>query len=179
MAGTITNDALHGELPTPQELGISAGVGGATGGLFGVAAVAINRICNVAALIGAAEDAAAARRVVTWVDENAHMEGPAAEYQAGAVGARSNATTGASQAPELNGVRFDGFDEEAGVLIDRKVSVLTTEKSKGQAVRQSEALAAGGYRGRWEVPTSTQAGRAQKMFGQLGISNIDVVVVPR
>ena len=121
----------------------------------------------------------AAKAEVSWVDEAAAMSDDAASYQAGAFGARSNALTRASQAPELNGVRFDGFDRRAGVLIDRKLSVTTFPKSQQQAVRQSEALAAGGYRGRWEVPTTAEAARARRMFGRLGISNIDIAVVPR
>jgi filamentous hemagglutinin len=121
----------------------------------------------------------AAKAEVRWVDEAAAMSDDAAKYQAGAIGARSNAVTRAGQAPELYGVRFDGFDDLAGVLIDRKVAVTTFAKSQRQALRQSEALARGGYRGLWEVPNSAQAARAQRMFSQLGISNIDVAVVPR
>jgi hypothetical protein len=107
------------------------------------------------------------------------MSDDAAAYQAGAYGARSNALPRTGQAPELDGVRFDGFDDSFGVLIDRKISVTTFEKSQRQAMRQSEALSAGGYRGRWEVPSDSQAARAQRMFGQLEITNIDVWVVPR
>ena len=120
-----------------------------------------------------------ARAGVQWVEESAAMSDAAARYQAGASGARTNANTRLAQAPQLNGVRFDGFDEMAGVLIDRKLSVTTFTKSMNQAVRQSQALSAGGYAGLWEVPTAAQAARAQRMFDQLGISNISVSVVPR
>jgi hypothetical protein len=128
-------------------------------------------------LFSHADEAGDAARAVRWVDEGAGMSDEAAAYQAGAYGARSNVATGRVQAPELNGVRFDGFDESAGVLIDRKLSVTTFAKSQNQALRQSQALAAGGYRGRWEVPTSAEAARATRMFDRLGITNIDVTVV--
>ncbi|WP_223259867.1 hypothetical protein, partial [Ralstonia pseudosolanacearum] len=39
------------------------------------------------------------------------------------------------------------------------------------------ALSQNGLTGRWEVPTSQQAARAQKMFDELGIKNITVRVV--
>jgi filamentous hemagglutinin len=72
-------------------------------------------------------------------------------------------------------VKFDGVD--ANVLVDRKISVVTTSKSKDQALRQSEALSQNGLTGRWEVPSATQASRAQKMFDELKIKNISVRVV--
>jgi filamentous hemagglutinin len=73
-------------------------------------------------------------------------------------------------------VRFDGFDGE--VLIDRKLAVPTFPKTKGQAIRQSEALRENGVKGRWEVPTKTQEKRAHKLFDELEIDNIGVKVVP-
>ena len=120
----------------------------------------------------------AAKAEVTWVDESAAMSPRAADYQAGAFGARSNVLTRAGQAPRLDGVRFDGFDEANGVLIDRKLSVTTFQKSLDQASRQSEALQGSGYTGLWEVPNATQAARAQRIFDQLGITNISVGIVP-
>ncbi|MGS2732185.1 hypothetical protein, partial [Enterobacter sp. CFEC93] len=72
-------------------------------------------------------------------------------------------------------VRFDGVDDN--VMIDRKISVVTTQKAKNQALRQSEALKNSGMTGRWEVPNQTQANRAQKMFDELGIKNIEVKIV--
>ncbi len=72
-------------------------------------------------------------------------------------------------------VRFDGL--EGNVLIDRKVSVTTFPKSQAQALRQSQALQQNGLTGRWEVPTAAEAVRAQRMFQQLGINNIEVKVV--
>ncbi|MFD1554500.1 hypothetical protein ACFSHT_02510 [Paraburkholderia silviterrae] len=123
---------------------------------------------------------------VRWVDENAGMGQAARDYNDSATGARSNPETQKGQAPALERtmtdgstrvVKFDGVDGD--VMIDRKVSVVTTEKAKDQAVRQSEALAQNGLAGRWEVPTEQQASRAQKMFDDLGIKNITVKVVPQ
>ncbi len=47
-----------------------------------------------------------------------------------------------------------------------------------QALRQSQALEQNGLTGRWEFPTEAEAARAIKMFEKLGITNIDVKVVP-
>ncbi|MGP8485712.1 hemagglutinin repeat-containing protein [Paraburkholderia fungorum] len=122
---------------------------------------------------------------VRWVDENAGMGQSARDYNDSATGARSNPETQKGQAPALERtmpdgstriVKFDGVDGD--VMIDRKVSVVTTDKAKDQAIRQSEALAQNGLTGRWEVPTEQQASRAQKMFNDLGIKNITVKVVP-
>ncbi|WP_338110737.1 VENN motif pre-toxin domain-containing protein [Rosenbergiella nectarea] len=121
---------------------------------------------------------------VKWVDENASMSQRARDYNDSASGARSNIETQKGQAPSIdrvdaNGlnkpVRFDGVD--GNVMIDRKISVVTTQKAKDQAIRQSEALKNNGMTGRWEVPTQAQANRAQKMFDELGIKNIEVKVV--
>jgi len=121
---------------------------------------------------------------VKWVDENAHMSNRAKLYNDSATGARSNITTQKGQAPQITrtlddgstkGVRFDGLD--GNVLIDRKLSVVTTQKAKNQALRQSQALRQNNLTGRWEVPTQTQANRAIKMFDKLGIDNITVEVV--
>jgi filamentous hemagglutinin len=57
--------------------------------------------------------------------------------------------------------------------------VTTFPKSQRQALRQSSALSQNGLRGRWEVPTGAEAARARKMFTKLGITNIDVTVVPK
>ncbi|WP_456311305.1 VENN motif pre-toxin domain-containing protein [Serratia proteamaculans] len=121
---------------------------------------------------------------VKWVDENASMSPRARDYNDSASGARSNIETQKGQAPSIdridaNGknkpVRFDGID--GNVMIDRKISVVTTQKAKDQALRQSDALKNNGMTGRWEVTTQTQANRAQKMFDELGIKNIEVKVV--
>ncbi|WP_262420563.1 hemagglutinin repeat-containing protein [Pantoea vagans] len=121
---------------------------------------------------------------VKWVDENANMSQRARDYNDSASGARSNIENQKGQAPSIeridaNGVnkpvRFDGVD--GNVMIDRKVSVVTTQKVKNQALRQSEALKNNGMTGRWEVPNQAQANRAQKMFDELGIKNIEVKVV--
>lgn len=111
------------------------------------------------------------------------MSQRAQDYNDGASGARSNPVTRSGQAPSLKRmmpdgstqlVKFDGVDDD--VMIDRKISVVTTNKGKDQAVRQSEALSQHGLTGRWEVPTQAQANRAQKMFDGLGIKNITVKV---
>nr|WP_320015636.1 RHS repeat-associated core domain-containing protein [uncultured Desulfobacter sp.] len=121
---------------------------------------------------------------VKWVDENAHMSNRAKLYNDSATGARSNIATQKGQAPQITrtldddtarGVRFDGLDSD--VLIDRKISVVTTPKAKNQALRQSQALRQNNLTGRWEVPTQSQANRATKMFNELGIDNIRVEVV--
>ena len=109
------------------------------------------------------------------------MSAEARAYNSGAQGARSNLLTRQPQAPSIQGparpVRFDG--EVPGLLIDRKLAVVTSPKAANQALRQSAALRQNGLRGLWEVPDAAQAARAQKMFSQLGIDNIDVRVVPR
>jgi len=121
---------------------------------------------------------------VKWVDENASMSPRARDYNDSASEAHSNIETQKGQAPSIgridaNGknkpVRFDGID--GNVMIDRKISVVTTQKAKDQALRQSDALKNNGMTGRWEVTTQTQANRAQKMFDELGIKNIEVKVV--
>ncbi|MDA8480885.1 hypothetical protein NNO04_19565 [Citrobacter sp. Awk 4] len=121
---------------------------------------------------------------VKWVDENASMSQRAKDYNDSASGARSNIETQKGQAPSIDRidaegkskpVRFDGVD--GNVMIDRKVSVVTTQKAKDQALRQSDALKNNGMTGRWEVTTQTQANRAQKMFDELGIKNIEVKIV--
>jgi WXG100 family type VII secretion target len=122
---------------------------------------------------------------VDWVPENAHMSPQARAYNDAAPGARVNPETGVPEAPELSyqdasgnikPVRFDGH--EGDVMIDRKLSVTTFPKSQAQALRQSEALSQNGLTGRWEVPTQAEATRALKLFDKLGITNIDVKVVP-
>ncbi len=121
---------------------------------------------------------------VKWVDENAGMSQTARDYNDAATGARSNPVTHSGQAPALERtmpdgstrpVKFDGVDGD--VMVDRKISVVTTEKAKDQALRQSEVLRQNGLVGRWEVPTDAQAARATKMFNDLGITNIQVKVV--
>lgn len=119
-----------------------------------------------------------------WVDENASMNLAARLYNDGAYGARSNIITGKGQSPAItlikkDGanaiVRFDGLKDRT--LIDRKIAVVTTEKAKNQALRQSESLSQNGLRGCWEVPSNFQLNRALKMFKELEIKNIDVKVV--
>ncbi|QVQ29651.1 hemagglutinin repeat-containing protein [Achromobacter deleyi] len=131
---------------------------------------------------GALDDLASSK--VKWVDENAGMSSRARDYNDSATGARSNPATQTGQAPALERtmpdestrlVKFDGVDGD--VLVDRKISVVTTSKSKDQALRQSDVLSQNGLTARWEVPTQAQAARAQKMFDELGIKNISVKVI--
>lgn len=72
--------------------------------------------------------------------------------------------------------KFDGVD--GGVVVDRKLSVTTFPKSEVQMLRQSATAAENGYRVRWEVPSVAEQVRAQRMAASLGISNIDIIVVP-
>ncbi|MRS92476.1 hypothetical protein GJV04_20915 [Enterobacteriaceae bacterium RIT714] len=97
---------------------------------------------------------------------------------------RSNIETQKGQAPSIDRidadgkskpVRFDGVDGD--IMVDRKISVITTQKAKDQALRQSDDFKNNGMTGRWEVTTQTQANRVQKMFDELGIKNIEVKVV--
>ncbi|MET8453363.1 polymorphic toxin-type HINT domain-containing protein [Streptomyces sp. NPDC005209] len=124
---------------------------------------------------------------VDWVAENASKPGAAQAYEDAAVGARSRISTQTREAPALDyinpsgqtrQIRFDGFDEVNGVLIDRKMAVTTFNKSYMQARNQSLALEQNGYTGRWEVPTAAEAARARKLLGSLSITNIRVRVVP-
>lgn len=130
-------------------------------------------------------EATRAASKVIWVDENAGMSDAARAYNDSAIGARSNPLTRRGQAPALERtlddgstrlVKFDGIDGD--VMIDRKTSIVTTQKAMDQALRQSEALDQNGLTARWEVPNQTQATRAITMLNNLGISNITVEVVP-
>ena len=121
---------------------------------------------------------------VRFVDEVASMSDEARLFESGATGARTNAVSRLPQAPAINRtlpngnqklVKFDGVD--GNVLIDRKLSVVTSKKGKNQAQRQSQALLENGLQGRWEVPNEAQRIRAENMFKELGINNIDVEVV--
>ena len=71
-------------------------------------------------------------------------------------------------------VKFDGVDGE--VMVDRKVSIVTTQKSMDQALRQSDVLRQNGLMGRWEVPNAAQQTRAINMLNKLNVNNITVVV---
>lgn len=111
------------------------------------------------------------------------MKGLAKDYNDSALGARSNPLTKSGQAPALERtmadgtkrlVKFDGVDGQ--VMVDRKVSIVTTQKAMDQALRQSEVLQQNGLTGRWEVPNVAQQTRAVKMLNNLKINNITVVV---
>ena len=75
-------------------------------------------------------------------------------------------------------MRFDGFNDDSGILIDRKLGVATTVKTQQAAINQALALEQNGYTGLWEVSSQRAANRATRMLGRLGIDNINVQVVP-
>ncbi len=124
------------------------------------------------------------RSPIEFVDETASMSPRARVFDSGATGSRSNINTRNPQAPQIQRtlpdgttrpVHLDGVDRN--IVIDRKLSVVTSPKAKNQAIRQSQALRQNGLLGRWEVPNESQAARARKMFKELGITNITVEVV--
>jgi RHS repeat-associated protein len=119
---------------------------------------------------------------VDWVNENANMSSAALAYDAGAAGSRAGVAPALQYykagGNRLSQIKFDGFDATNGVMIDRKVSVTTFNKTYRQAMNQSLALEQNGYSGRWEVPTAAEAARARKVLGGLLITNIRVRVVP-
>ncbi|MDQ0795939.1 LamG-like jellyroll fold domain-containing protein [Streptomyces sp. B1I3] len=119
---------------------------------------------------------------VDWVNENANMSSAARAYDAGAAGSRAGVAPALQYykagGNRLSQIKFDGFDAANGVMIDRKVSVTTFNKTYRQATNQSLALEQNGYSGRWEVPTAAEAARARKVLGGLLITNIRVRVVP-
>ncbi|WP_085996061.1 polymorphic toxin-type HINT domain-containing protein [Nonomuraea coxensis] len=119
---------------------------------------------------------------VHWVNENANMSSTARAYDAGAAGSRAGVAPALQYykagGKSLSQIKFDGFDAANGVMIDRKVSVTTFNKTYRQAMNQSLALEQNGYTGRWEVPTAAEAVRARKVLGDLLITNIQVRVVP-
>ena len=119
---------------------------------------------------------------VHWVNENAHMSPAAQAYDAGATGSRPGVAPALQYYKPggnvLSQVKFDGFDDVNGVMIDRKVSIMTRNKTYQQAMNQSLALEQNGYTGLWEVPSGAEAARARKVLGDLMITNIRVGVVP-
>ncbi|THA25095.1 hypothetical protein E4198_10455 [Streptomyces sp. RKND-216] len=119
---------------------------------------------------------------VHWANENANMSSTARAYDAGAAGSRAGVAPALQYykagGKSLSQIKFDGFDAANGVMIDRKVSVTTFNKTYRQAMNQSLALEQNGYSGRWEVPTAAEAARARKVLGGLLITNIRVRVAP-
>ncbi|MFF3333828.1 polymorphic toxin-type HINT domain-containing protein [Streptomyces sp. NPDC002888] len=124
--------------------------------------------------------------VVDWVTEGRRM-GAAQDFEDGAYGARSRVSTQKREVPALDfitldgdtkQVKFDGFDEDNGVLIDRKYgSVVTTTKVQNAVQNQSLALEQNGFRGLWEVTNQRSYNKAVRMFSRLGVDNIDVRIV--
>ncbi|MFB8439426.1 RHS repeat-associated core domain-containing protein [Streptomyces niveus] len=119
---------------------------------------------------------------LNWVNENANMSSAARAYDSGAVGSRAGVAPALQYykagGKSLSQIKFDGFDAVNRVMIDRKVSVTTFNKTYRQAMNQSLALEQNGYSGRWEVPSAAEAARARKVLGGLLITNIRVRVVP-
>jgi filamentous hemagglutinin len=104
----------------------------------------------------------------------------AQSYQSGAAGAQEGkapALRYTDAAGKVKRVKFDGVDGD--VLIDRKLSVVRTPKAQRQVLRQSQALSQNGLKGRWELPTEGMAQQARNLFKKLGVTNIDVKVVPK
>jgi filamentous hemagglutinin len=143
----------------------------------------VSRVTKAATLTNKEVKAAQVASKIHWVDENVGLKGLAKEYNDSAIGARSNPLTKTGQAPALERtledgtkslVKFDGVD--GTVMIDRKVSIVTTQKAKDQALRQSDALRQNGLTGRWEVPNAAQQTRAENMLDKLNIDNISVTV---
>jgi hypothetical protein len=118
---------------------------------------------------------------INWVPENANMSSSARAYDSGAVGSRDGYAPALqyyqADSDTISTIKFDGFDEGNGTLIDRKVAVTTFPKTYRQAINQSMALEQNGYTGLWEVPNAAQATRAQGIFDQLNITNIQVRIV--
>ncbi|MGY5061193.1 polymorphic toxin-type HINT domain-containing protein, partial [Streptomyces sp. 900105755] len=122
---------------------------------------------------------------VDWVNEPTRA-GAAQDYEDGAQGARSRVSTQKREVPALDyinlegdtrQVKFDGFDEENGVMIDRKYGVATAVKTQRTVINQSMALEQNGYTGMWEVANQRAYNRATRMFARLGVTNIGVRVV--
>jgi hypothetical protein len=132
---------------------------------------------------------------IVWVDESKpptlgskSMSMDAYDYQSGAEGARSNHITQKIYSPalvykNLKGkevqVRFDGFEESTGYLIDRKVNIMWTTKFKEGVERQSRALTQNGRIAVWEVPNQTVANDSARLLKSLNIYNITIRVAPR
>jgi hypothetical protein len=120
-------------------------------------------------------DGAAKRGPIEWANEG-HGNPAAAAYEAGAAGHVPGKAPrlSATDAEGTVTAKFDGVD--GGTMVDRKLSVTTFPKSERQMLRQSATAAENGYGVRWEVPTSAEQARAQKMVESLGVKNIDVQV---
>ena len=126
------------------------------------------------------DDVSLAASKVKWIDEKAAMSQQARDYDDSATGARSSPETKSRQAPAIERtmadgskrlVKFDGMD--GGELVDRKVSVVTTDKAKDQALRQSQALSENGLTARWEVPNAQQAARARRCLMILALPTLE------
>ncbi|GLY87614.1 polymorphic toxin-type HINT domain-containing protein [Actinoallomurus iriomotensis] len=119
---------------------------------------------------------------VHWRKENARMSPAARSYDAGAAGARPGLAPALQYykagGGSLSFVKFDGYNAATNEMIDRKLAVTTFAKAFRQAQNQSLALEQNGMAGVWEVPDAAQAARATNIFGQQGITNIRVRIVP-
>ena len=163
-----------------------AGLGKAAAGASDAARVEAEPAGGSGGAAATSASGSKATEKITWIDESANMSPEARAYEDGAMGARYAVAARKAQAPALKRttadgqemmVRFDGVDGD--VLIDRKLSVFTSSKTRDQIARQSAALQQNGLTGRWEVPTEAEANRAIKMFDELGVTNITVKVVPK
>jgi len=119
-----------------------------------------------------------------WIEDNPEMSDYAKAYEHGAAGARSRIASKSDEVPALDWikpggtharVKFDGMDDM--VFVDRKTSIYRRSAPE-QALRQSEALRQNGYTARWEVPDALEKALVERMFANLGITNITVKIVP-
>lgn len=78
-----------------------------------------------------------------------------------------------------NEVRFDGYDTEADLLIDRKINVAGSKKALNQVDRQAEALRQNELEAKWQVPDEKIKRKAEKLLEKQGAEDvITVEVVP-
>lgn len=90
----------------------------------------------------------------------------------------------------VRGVKFDGFDEAAGVLLDAKGPGYATFVRNGQfqpwfrgaddlvAQAQRQLGAAGGTPIRWHFAEQAAADATRNLLRSRGITGIDIVVTP-
>ncbi len=124
------------------------------------------------------------RGEIFWRKENAHMSARARAYDSGAPGSRDGLAPALRYtkpgADRISYVKFDGPEEESGVMVDRKLRVTRHAKTRDQVARQAEGLRQNNRTGRWELPTDVEANNARKLFYSNGkwILHMRVRTVP-
>ena len=113
-----------------------------------------------------------------WVREN-HGNLPAKAYEAGIPGGAPGwaPRLSATDAEGTKTAKFDGI--EGDTVIDRKLSITFHPSTIEKALRQSAIAATNGYRIRWEVPNDSERRRAERLFKEWGIKNIEVRIHPK